>query len=266
MTEKKKTVANNYALAFGESVENSTDIRLLNKDAIKNCGSDLACYSIEEILLYNAIPTKRNFFYVIECYDSYAYGRELLFKEYGVGELYKKGRGNFLKREFQTKFFAGIYEQPTRDKPKVFEKQHSLIVKSYIPKDYLDLYAYPYSVLCSIERGVPTPVELEENTLLGRLDDTIQSIDKDELRRILTDEAIVDAVNQTESPINLKSKYLELNNDSTFFAPSVSFKAIYTNKKKPPKPARGTIIFNDQAGCFEGFDGVTWKKLKWVDE
>lgn len=268
MSEKKKTVANNYALAFGESINDSTDIRLLSLDHMKKCESDLRSFAIQEVLLYGAIPTKRNFFYIIECYDNSSYNRVLLHKEYGVGELYKKGRGNFLKREFPIRLFSGPdqQEQPTYDKLKKFDGDKFLLVKSYIPKDFIDLYAYPYSVLCSIERGVPTPVELEENTLLGRLDDTIQSIDKDELRRILTDQAIVDAINQTESPINLKSNYLELNNDSTFFAPSVSFKAIYTNKKKPPKPARGTIIFNDQAGCFEGFDGVSWKKLKWGDE
>ena len=265
---KRQMLTNSYALAFGQPIEDTSDLRLLGVDAIKKSKADLRSFAIEQLLLQNVIPTKQNFFYKVEHYDNDSYSRNLISEEYGVGEIYKKGRGTFLKREFVTRLIVGTQEQ-TVDHDKFYKYPNSdfLLVKSYIPSNYLEIFAYPFSVLCSIERNIPTPVELEENTLLGRLDNTIQSIDKDELRRIFTDEAIIDAVNNNKSSLILLSKFVELlDNDAKFFAPSISLKAIYTNKKKPPKPARGTIIFNDQAGCFEGFDGVSWRKLKWGDE
>jgi len=268
MPVKKITNSSNNGIAFAEPLDKSDDLRLLGIDVIKKSKSEFRSFINDELLLQNVIPTKQNFYYIINEFDSESTNRKLIYKEYGVGEINKRGRGIYLIREY-IKYIGdedGIWNSRS-EKMHLFSKDNFITVQSYIPTDYREIFAYPFSVLCSIQRNTPTPVELEENTLLGRLDNTIQSIDKHELRQILTDGEILDAINNSDNPLLLKSKFIELlNNNSKFFTPSLSLKAIYTNTKKPPKPARGTIIFNDEAGCFEGFDGASWRKLKWGEE
>ena len=35
--------------------------------------------------------------------------------------------------------------------------------------------------------------------------------------------------------------------------------------KKPGRPKKGTIIFNEVSKKFEGYDGTEWRTIKWED-
>ena len=268
---ESKTRAVNFAITYAKYDDTTNEIKLLSiKDS--NLGKDK--YSLillseqDNILLQSNIPVKRNFFYHIEELSCKSDKQSCLTREYGFGEINKKGRNLYLKREGVINFFDGI--NTIKVTPKcfhIYDKNSILIVKSIVPENYIDIFTYPYSVLCSIEPSTPTPVELEEKTLLGRLDDEIQSIDKDELRSILTDENIISAVSETKDDINLNSKYINLINDNAnLVSPVITAKPVHNNSKKPDKPQRGSIIFNTDENCFEGYDGRRWRKLKWGDE
>ena len=231
-----------FSVAYGEQPENSDDIKLLPSGAFAQYSNEYTGLTNlpngASVLLQDLIPVAQNFFYTIESYDCMSFKRKLIAMERGVGELYEKDDSFYLKREFIKSFNDGFSEYPTKNSsPFNFSNHKNLIVKSYIPSHYLDIFIYPYSVLCSIEAGIPTPVELQEKSVVGRLNDTIQSIDKDELREIITDENIVDAVQE--------NKTLEL--ESITLKPS----------SRPRNPKKGTIIFNKR-GYFEGYDGEEW--------
>lgn len=70
-------------------------------------------------------------------------------------------------------------------RPRDFTEDKKLFIQTYIPKDYRDLFSTPNTVLATEVAGCPSPVELQNHTLLGRLNDTIQSIDQQELWSIL---------------------------------------------------------------------------------
>ena len=133
----------------------------------------------------SAIPVGQNFFYQIKQTKN---ERHFPYIESGLGEFYKKGRKIFFRREYV--FF--IEEPDTAFKPrfgnppKLQELEgHKFILLKYLPENYKNILASKNSVLCSTEPFTPTPVELQDNTLLGKLDNIIQSIDQNELWSIL---------------------------------------------------------------------------------
>lgn len=229
-----------FSVAYGEQPENSDDIKLLPSGTFAQYNNEYTGLtnlpSGFSILLQDLIPSAQNFFYLIESCDTLNFKRNVLTSERGVGQIFFASGSYYLKRDFVNSFNDGTGEIRKRSSPFNFSNQN-IIITTYIPEAYSDMLIYPYSVLCSIEAGNPASVQLEEKSVLGRLNDTIQSIDKDELREIITDANIVDAVEDR--------KYLTLN------------RLILQPSGRPQSPAQGTIIFNP-SGFFEGYNGSTW--------
>lgn len=183
-----------------------------------------------ECILYNNINKRddikslyekdKNIFYKIavtkdEIKNSY--------EEYGIAELTKKKKDIFLKRKISFYSVQNGQEVPSRSLPEIpTPPEHKIIVTSYLPKDYRHLFTLPNSVICSEDALSANPVQLQENTLLGRLDNRLQSIDQNELWSIL--------LNDTK------------------------------------KPVKGSIRYNDEKDCFEGYTGDQWRTLTWGEE
>ena len=71
--------------------------------------------------------------------------------------------------------------------------------------NYIELYYKEHSVICSTEPLTPSPVEISENSLLGRLDGEIKSIDSKDLSFILTPDYVVNSLKDNNDPLILKS-------------------------------------------------------------
>lgn len=264
MAKQKQARPSRFSVAYAKATD-TADLQLLDLEEFKKHNNEYTHIINEDFLLQNCIPVKQNFFYIAEECDCSGKFRKVKFYEKGVGELYKKGRKFFLKRERATFFNdhdSGEYPAPPYAFHNFSEDTH-IIVRSIIPDQYLELFIYPYSVLCCIEPYTPTPVELEESTLIGRLEDSIQSIDKDELRQILTDKNILAAVQENENNLLLSSKVVDLvKDDSRLSSPVLHLKS----SKKPTRPIRGSLVFNSETGNFEGFNGVEWIPLQWGEK
>lgn len=113
------------------------------------------------------------------------------YEEYGVGEIVIKKEQFFLKRKNILKIVNihhtfGATESSSRFLPEIdLPEDHSILVFSYLPEDYRSLLSLDHSVICSEDEFSANPVQLEENTLLGRLNNRLQSIDQNELWSIL---------------------------------------------------------------------------------
>ena len=66
-----------------------------------------------------------------------------------------------------------------------FTENKKLFLKTYIPEDYRDLFSTPNTILATEVARCPSPVELQDQTVLGRLNGTIQSINQQELWSLL---------------------------------------------------------------------------------
>jgi hypothetical protein len=207
-------------------------------------------------------------------------------KEISVARIVKKKGKSVLER--LTLLYFSTFEDYN-------EKIHSCLhgkLFPFVPIDNEYLVAYPFvpskvedclpldnSVLCSQDRFMPVPVNLEEGTLLGRLDDRIQSIDAQELRQILngdddtylklTDKelehvfkdiraVILSNLTALRKTISLRTRRVDLVGvESSVEAPF--FRAKPSDRPKSPRP--GTFFFNKGNGKFEGFNGNDWVTL-----
>ena len=80
-----------------------------------------------------------------------------------------------------------------------FTEDKKLFLQTYIPKDYIELFSSPNTILATEVAGCPSPVELQDHTLLGRLNGTIQSIDQQELWSLI--------LKNTQKPIQGMIRY-----------------------------------------------------------
>lgn len=141
-----------------------------------------------DVDLRNLYEPEKNIFYKIAVTKN-----ELLnsYEEYGVGELVIKKEQIFLKRKNILKILNihhvfGATESNSRFVPEIdVPEDHSILVFSYLPEDYRSLFSLDHSVICSEDEFSANPVQLQENTLLGRLNNRLQSIDQNELWSIL---------------------------------------------------------------------------------
>ena len=132
----------------------------------------------------SAVPVGQNMFYQIKRTKD---ERFFDYVEEGMGEFYKKGKDIFFRREYVFMIYEGRERfKPFKGNPPELDEDNSkFILLKFLPEDYSKILASPNSVLCSTDPFTPTPVELQNNTLLGKLDNLIQSIDQNELWSIL---------------------------------------------------------------------------------
>jgi len=260
----KQTRIHKFALSSAELTEKEDQLLLTGiKGLNSHQGEDVPPASIDDTV-EKRIGTDQNFYYYIAQRNK---NGVIIRSEKGVGEVIEFKSQYFLIREFPTSHYDGTYEAPARPHTLIdFLPNLPLTISSFIPDTYYQALLSPFSVLCSIEAFTPSPVELEENTLLGRKDDLIQSIDKDELREILTDQSIIAAIGENPNVLKIQGRGVNLSKqDSLLSTHILHVKPAYDSEVRPTKPRRGSIIFNDETKNFEGYNGKEWKPLKWGD-
>ena len=133
--------------------------------------------------LKNLYEPEKNIFYKIAVTKNELQNK---YEEFGIGELIKDDDQIFVKRLHCFHYILDGQTVKCRLIPDIdCPDDHKIIISSYLPEDYRHLFTLPHSVICSEDAFSANPVELQENTVLGRLDDRLQSIDQSELWSIL---------------------------------------------------------------------------------
>jgi hypothetical protein len=253
------------ALELGEPVLDSSDIKLCGIEALIECDEliKLGKGSLSpECEFSNAVGLNYRCYYLLQ----QILNNEIVLHERGVGTVVKRRRSFFLEREFPVVW--GDHPKTmsivrNNGKPTNFNVPGHLRVSSVIPPTYIEALASPFSVIASIHPFNPTPVEIEENSLLGRIGDVIQSVDMDELREMTSigDDAIK-ALEDTQKQLKLKARRIDLTRkDAVISAPILRATPKYTTTTRP-KAQQGSIIFNSDTKCLEFFDGQDWVSIK----
>jgi len=203
------------------------------------------------------LPENQTFFYMISSYDD----GNIVQSEYGIGKIYSYGGDRTaFKREnaFRTTDSRGTFYNTNGKPVQLNLKTDYFVLRTYIPDNYIEALVTPNSVLCSVERFDPTPVELEDSTVLGRLNNKIQSIDGAELRTILTDDRIVSAVKESEKPLVLASSRIELKGENS----RVTCNNLQLQPgPRPSHPTIGFLHYNDGLDCLEVFTSQGWRSV-----
>tara|TARA_R110002096_G_scaffold127685_1_gene275668 strand:+ start:864 stop:1643 length:780 start_codon:yes stop_codon:yes gene_type:complete len=231
------------------SPKNAKNIALSDIDFLNNCN-----------LLSDTIPADTNFFYSLRCNDSTT--EKLLFLETGFGELKHRDGRVFLQREYIFTDFHPDYNEipvPTKNHLKPLpDFVKNCIISTHSPAEYQELLIEEHSVVCSIDKFIPTIVPLEEATLLGRLDGRIQSIDRDELKFILGDNIKI-AVEESKSPLKLQTDEFSVNGkNSIIMTDQIQLRPM---RSRPKRFSVGSLYYNRGKKTFEFHDGDKWRTL-----
>ena len=180
----KLKVTNQIAIEKGIQLENN-DIKLIGCECLCDCDDHKIISGF--IKEHNCCDKKNSFkkvfgfnhkfYYKIEKFDQ----SNVASYEVGIGYLEKNDKDIVLKRH-QPLFFStekGLNPCPSFAGHIKFHCEcdhHLLIVSNYFPDNYLQILADPHCIIASIDKHFPSPVYIDKNSVIGRLQDSIQSI------------------------------------------------------------------------------------------
>ncbi len=108
---------------------------------------------------------------------------------------------------------------------------------------------------------MPELVPLQDNTLLGKIEGDIQSIDGSEIHNMIGPQSVQKIFLSYDLPLAINTDNLELTGkNSSLRSNSLILKS---TRSRPKPPIEGSIIYNSRKKAFQGFDGETWKTFKW---
>ena len=248
-------------LSQGFPYSDSRDVRICGPEHLKELGDPNAdhftdCISAE-------VGLNQNFFYQINQFKAGSVSKA----ERGVGFLYKKKPTPTnpacicLTRYNPLHYWDGYQFTPIVPGRQVdFNLRDTHItITTYKPDKYHEALQGDHVVMCSSTSQTPTPVELSNKTLLGRLDGRIQSIDSDELLEIMGQEKLLGAISKHEGAIELRTRVLNLVNNGLLSLSSIKLRS-HTNSNRP-EPAEGTIIYNSESKSLQLGVGDKWVKI-----
>tara|TARA_Y100001938_G_scaffold147847_1_gene230022 strand:+ start:932 stop:1714 length:783 start_codon:yes stop_codon:yes gene_type:complete len=237
-------------------------LELLDIEFLKEAGSRFAGYIPEEESIRKTFPDDVHFFYTIENFDGKGQEtRTLVQAERGLGRVVKQRKRFFLERVTLIESHDQTSDTPVdEDGFFVFPEDEYLVVNSFIPLHYAQTLIFENSVICSSESFTPYPVQIQENSVLGRTDGDVESISSEELALILTTDFAVDSLQSNSRPLLLGSDHVEVTNPKTKLVSS--HLVVKPRDGRPRNRQAGTIVFNSKKNCLEFFDGVEWKKIE----
>ena len=202
-------------------------------------------------------------FYLIEELD----GDRVLNFETGIGLFEINGDQHLLHRQISMTEGVGITKQVRRtlpeQPPQRFDPEDGAVfrITSIQPNTTLEFYAAPNTILASSDSYTISPVEIEENALLGRKDDIIQSIDKEEFKEMMKD-AIIESFTESQKQHDIKTRRINLTRKNAVISTPVVRLAPdnYNDTEKPPAQ-QGMIIYNTDKKCLEFFNGDKWIRI-----
>jgi len=253
----------NKNFAVSPAVVKEGRVHLLHIDDLDHTGSRFARYIQEEHSLRQVINPDVEFFYTIEnCDSTDVNSRKVIHVERGLAHVERDKEDFFLVRDVILEALQqGDDDLVTLEDGSLdFPDDTYLIVGSYIPANYIELYYKEHSVICSTEPLTPSPVEISENSLLGRLDGEIKSIDSKDLSFILTPDYVVNSLKDNNDPILVATKHFEMLNDKSKLL--TGHVVLKSRPSKPRNREKGSIIFNSSTNSLEFFDGSKWKTIK----
>ena len=218
----------------------------------------------KEMALEENIPQDSLFFYKIEQFDNQPYPRrKLIAAEKGIGVITSKDKTLFLER-LQGKRY---YNEETGwlasvdDRLYDFDNNKYIIITTSLPSSLDELFTIKDTVVCSLGNKVPELVPLQDNTLLGKIEGDIQSIDGSEMHNMIGPQSIQKIFLSYDLPLAINTDNLELTGkNSSLRSNSLILKS---TRSRPKPPIEGSIIYNSRKKAFQGFDGETWKTFKW---
>jgi hypothetical protein len=125
-----------------------------------------------------------------------------------------------------------------------------LIAKNYTPVNLAELFIQGHSVIASSDKEfAPFPVAMEENSLLGRRKDLIESISINEISK-----EVQDSITSYTKQLILKSPQMNVKKIKT--------KQLILDSISEPDEKAGTLYFDKESKRLKFFNGKEWGEIK----
>lgn len=232
----------------------NSDLKLIGLSPLKNFLPDLKV-AIEHgdindsSLFKNVFGLNTNFFYIIEQVDN----NTVINYERGIGCIYEKNNQIYLDRKVS--FVTGKNSSESfvnrTGTPFPFRCCNcNLVLHSSLPPTYFESLSPANCVLTSSEPCLPNPVVLHNDSLLGRLDNGIESISLSDNRLV---DKFINLISKFSKQIKLKTSKLSLKK-----VEAETLDLIPTNN---PKAKAGTLYYDNESNELKVFDGTSWRVL-----
>lgn len=218
----------------------------LGQEYKKSRGFD-PCFSCDCNNFSSTFDTEDKFFYSLAHYR----GEESLYTEIGIATILSD---NTLLRN--TIYYGiskrkGLLPNPSAYYPEDLQEGDYLEVSNYRNNNILDFFIDPHLIVTSDSHCCPTPLYIDQNSVLGRYEGNIQSISFSSL--LSTN--LLDLLTSFTKSINLKAHklYCKMFNCSSI---------VLSKSKSNRKPPKGTIIWDDKDDLLKFYNGKVWNVIQ----
>lgn len=248
------------AIEKGRAVPFGPDIELLGTEALSELpefkiaisNGDLSSQQNSFLSVYG---TDCKFFYAVEVKSD-----TIGFTERGLGYVEQHDGKFFLKRNrpFYYVENGNVIPSP-KPRPIVESNDVFVIVASYAPTTYMELLTDANTVITSTSPHLPTSVVVDNNSVLGRLDNEIESIKiSDIVNEGHISEISLNAIKQHTKNLVLKSSKVEI---KTLATNNLQFYPQASAKEKA-----GSLYYDENEKCFKFYNGENWCTLMWMED
>ena len=224
------------AIEFAEQDQNSKDIVLCGIDKLSSISEMYKKYIDNNLI--NSGNTFSNFFGLNEkekfYYTLYSFNNgEICWFENGVGYCYEKDGKTYLKRYKPVNNGKKVgYSIACRPNAPYYFAGPTIAISS-IPQSFTDMICCENNVLTSRHCNTPICVEIENNSVLGRLDKNVGSISFSSIFNNIKD---------------------------------ISLNSLNLIPGKVKKAKKGTLIYDKEDDVIKYYTGTTWRTLAWVED
>lgn len=236
----------------------TTSLKLCGIDKLNTINPDLAVLFDESNLFVNVFGLDTKLFYVAEKVSS---ENKFVLRERGIGYVSSTDDGYLFNRltPISVQYSDGSIS-PCNGSPVdlyVNPGEHVVISSSY-PASHIELLHDSHCVITSREPFVPSPVVIQDNSLLGRFKEDIVSIAFSDFASVAElQNALIDSLSKYSKQINLSCSKLSLDNAN---AP-ISSSLFQLNPTSSPPAKRGTIMYDENDNNIKYYDGSSWRTL-----
>jgi hypothetical protein len=242
-------------LERGLPTENSCDIFLSGTEQVCEYFPELRyqknppCSSTNSFIVAFGLDNK--FYYRLEKYNQ----KQVIDLEIGIGHLVQEAPDIILLRRSQPLLYKHGSEPiaPVERPVNAFacnNQDDYLIVHSYHAHSLPELLVDPHSLIVSIPDNPVNIVNVEENSLIGRLDGNVTSL------------SISDICNKAANLLIDCTKQIILS-CSQLDVKKLKTKILQLTPTKPAQAKKGSIIYNEEHDTIQYFDGSRWRTLLW---
>lgn len=246
-----------------EAVRNSSennDLELVGIEPLKLIAQSIK-QSVEsggitpENTFSNIFGYNTNFFYILESINENP--ESVCLYERGIASIYQQDNKVFLKRIrlFLSGDHAGNATPSVDGIPKIIPCGTNTLVYSSIPPTYLEAISPEHCVLCSSISSLPHPVHIDQDSLLGRFEDTIQSISLNDNRLI---DKFLSIISSFSKQLKLKTSKLSLKR--------VEPEVIDMVPTSNVKAKQGSLYYDESDNTLKLYTGEKWRTLAFVKE